>query len=88
MYGAITDKWVYACLLPQDVHAELKLRRGASQKMHQWLTDGGQELLDRQIDLVTNIAGSSTDARDFEARMMAVSEGRSGQTGFIFPRAA
>ena len=88
LYGAITDKWVYACLLPQDVHAELKLRRGASQKMHQWLTDGGQELLDRQIDLVTNIAGSSTDARDFEARMMAVSEGRPGQTGFIFPRAA
>ena len=88
LYGAITDKWVYACLLPQDVHAELKLRRGASQKMHQWLTDGGQELLDKQIDLVTTIANTSTDSRDFEARMMAVSVGRPGQTGFIFPRAA
>lgn len=88
LYGAITDRWIYACLLPQDVHTELRLRRGASQKMHQWLTDGGQELLDKQIDLVTTIANTSTDSRDFEARMMAVSVGRPGQTGFIFPHAA
>lgn len=88
LYGAITDRWVYACLLPQDVHAELRLRRGASQKMHQWLTTGGQDLLDKQIDLVTTIANTSTDSRDFEARMMAVLVGRPGQTAFIFPRAA
>lgn len=88
LYGHITDQWVYAALLPGDVHADLKARRGESTKMHQWLTAGGQELLDKQIDRVTDIANSSNGMRDFEARMMAVSVGRPGQTGFIFPRAA
>ena len=88
IYGHITDQWVYACILPSDVHAELKARRGKSQKMHQWLSAGGQELLDKQIALVQSIASTSADLRDFEARMMAVSAGRPGQTGFIFPRAA
>lgn len=86
LYGAMTDKWVYGGLLPGDVHAELKIRRGASQKMHQWLTDGGQELLDKQIDLVRCIANTSNDMRDFEARMMLLS-GRRGQLGFIYPTA-
>ncbi len=84
LYGAITDRWVYACLLPEDVHAELKARRSASQKMHQWLTDGGQEVLDKQIDLARSIANTSTDMRDFEARMMLVSN-RRGQLGFVYP---
>ena len=88
LYGHITDQWVYAALLPGDVHADLKARRGESTKMHQWLTAGGQELLDKQIDRVTDIANSSNGMRDFEVRMMAVSVGRPGQTGFIFPRAA
>ena len=87
VYGAITDKWVYGCLLPADVHAELKARRGASQKMHQWLTEGGQELLDRQIATVRDIASTSADLRDFEARMMVVSQ-RIGQLGFVYPKAA
>ena len=87
LYGAITDKWVYSCLLPDEVHGELKLRRHMSQKMHQWLTDGGQALLDRQIALVQGIASTSTDMRDFEARMMLVS-GRRGQMGFVYPKAA
>ena len=87
LYGAMTDKWVYGGLLPDDVHAELKIRRGASRKMHQWLTDGGQELLDKQIDLVRSIANTSADMRDFEARMMLLS-GRRGQLGFIYPKAA
>lgn len=86
-YGHITDRWVYGCLLPADVHAELKARRGASQKMHQWLTDGGQDLLDRQIATVRDIASTSADMRDFEARMMAVSR-RQGQLGFVYPVAA
>lgn len=87
LYGAITDKWVYCCLLPDEVHAELKQRRSASQKMHQWLTDGGQALLDKQIALVENIASTSVDMRDFEARMMLVS-GKRGQLGFVYPKAA
>lgn len=87
LYGAITDKWIYCCLLPDEVHAELKLRRSASQKMHQWLTDGGQALLDKQIALVESIASTSADMRDFEARMMLVS-GKRGQLGFVYPKAA
>lgn len=87
IYASITDRWVYGALLPADVHAELKARRGDSTKMHQWLTDGGRELLDRQIGTVRDMASSSADMRDFEARMMAVSK-RQGQLGFVFPKAA
>lgn len=86
-YGAITDKWVYACLLPDEVRAELKLRCNESQKMHQWLTEGGQDLLDKQIALVQSMANTSADMRDFEARMMLVS-GKRGQLGFVYPKAA
>ncbi len=86
-WASITDRWVYGCVLPADVHADLRARRGESEKMHQWLTDEGRALLDKQIALVTNIAASSVDFRDFEARMMAVSQ-QGGQLGFIFPKAA
>lgn len=87
LYGQITDRWVYGCLLPDDVHAELKTRKHESQKMHQWLTDGGQQLLDNQISQVIAIAKSSTDYKDFETRMMLLS-GKNGQLGFVYPRAA
>jgi hypothetical protein len=87
IYGRITDDWVYACILPDDVHAELKTRRSKSQKMHQWLTEGGREILDRQITRVTDAANSSTDLADFKARMAAFS-GRRVQLGFVFPKAA
>lgn len=87
LYGALTERWVYGCLLPKDVHKELKTRRHESEKMHQWLTAGGRELLDKQIALVASIASTSADLRDFEARMMMVSS-RGGQLGFIYPRAA
>lgn len=86
-YAQITDLWVYGCILPVGVHTELKVRRHQSEKMHQWLTHGGQDILDRQIALVTAIAASSADYADFKARMMAVS-GRGGQLGFVFPKAA
>lgn len=87
LYGQITDQWVYGCILPDDVHAELKARRDKSQKMHQWMTDGGKEILDRQIALVEAIAASSADYQDFKARMMSVSN-RGGQLGFVYPKAA
>lgn len=86
-WANITDQWVYGCILPDDVHAELKVRRQQSEKMHQWLTKGGQDVLDRQIALVTAIAASSADYQDFKARMMPVSN-RGGQLGFVYPRAA
>lgn len=47
----------------------------------------GQERLDKQIDLVQSIASTSTDARDFDARMMKLSTKR-GQLGFVYPKAA
>ncbi|GGE68369.1 hypothetical protein GGR41_000565 [Paenalcaligenes hominis] len=87
LYGQLTEKWVYGCLLPSDVHAELKERKHKSEKMHQWLTEGGQELLDKQIALVTNIANSSADLKDFEARMMLVSK-KGGQLSMVYPKAA
>lgn len=87
LYGQITDQWVYGCILPDDVHAELKARRDKSKKMHQWMTDGGKDILDRQIALVTAIAASSADYQDFKARMMSVSN-RGGQLGFVYPKAA
>lgn len=74
-------------LLPSEVHVELKERKHKSEKMHQWLTEGGQELLDKQIALVTNIANSSADLKDFEARMMLVSQ-KGGQLSIVYPKAA
>src|SRR5690625_3844598 len=87
LYGQLTDKWVYGCLLPNDVYAELKERKHKSEKIHQWLTEGGQKLLDKQIALVTSIAKSSADLKDFEARMMLVSK-KGGQLGLVYPSAA
>lgn len=87
IYGRITDRWVYGCILPSEVYDELKDRRRDSSKMHQWLTSGGRDILDKQIALVTNIASSSADMADFEARMMMVSA-RGGQLGFVYGAAA
>lgn len=87
LYGQITDKWVYSCLLPDEVHVDLKARKSKSIKMHQWLTDGGQKLLDKQISQVTAIAASSADYQDFQARMMALSNKR-GQLSFVYPKVA
>lgn len=87
LYGQITDRWVYGAILPADVHTELKARRSESEKMHQWLTDGGQERLDRQITLVTMMANSSADLKDFEARCMQTF-GTPGQLLLIYPKAA
>ncbi|MFI8608489.1 P63C domain-containing protein [Pseudomonas sp. NPDC077649] len=84
IFGQITDRWVYAAILPKEVHRELKARRGDSEKMHQWLTDGGRERLDQQIAMVTVIAKSSSDRKDFEARCMQTF-GMPGQLRIIYP---
>ena len=84
IFGQITDRWVYAAILPKEVHRELKARRGESEKMHQWLTDGGRRLLDQQIKDVTVIAKSSSDRKDFEARCMQAF-GIPGQLRIIYP---
>lgn len=87
LYGHITDKWVYGAILPCDVHAELKARKHQSEKMHQWLTDGGQQRLDQHVTLITLLAQSSVDLKDFEARCMQ-SFGMPGQLRIVFPVAA
>nr|MBG4878276.1 Rha family transcriptional regulator [Pseudomonas aeruginosa] len=87
IFGQITDRWVYAAILPKEVHAELKARRSESERMHQWLTDGGRNRLDQQIRMVTLIADSSVDRKDFEARCMQAF-GLPGQLRLIYPQAA
>lgn len=87
IFGQITDRWVYAAILPKEVHAELKMRRAESERMHQWLTDGGRDRLDQQILMVTLIADSSVDRKDFEARCMQAF-GLPGQLRLIYPQAA
>ncbi|HFH4679691.1 TPA: P63C domain-containing protein, partial [Pseudomonas aeruginosa] len=87
IFGQITDRWVYAAILPKEVHAELKARRSESERMHQWLTDGGRDRLDQQIRMVTLIADSSVDRKDFEARCMQAF-GLPGQLRLIYPQAA
>lgn len=84
IFGQITDRWVYGAILPKEVHRELKVRRVESGKMHQWLTDGGRERLDQQIVIVTLIAETSADRKDFEARCMS-RFGIPGQLRFIYP---
>lgn len=87
IFAQITDKWVYKALLPQEVYTELKERKDRSEKMHQWLTSGGQAKLDQHIQIVTLMAHSSSDLRDFEARCMQAF-GIPGQLRLIYPIAA
>lgn len=84
IFGQITDRWVYGAILPKEVHRELKARRGESERMHQWLTDGGRGRLDQQIAMVTVLARSSSDRKDFEARCMQTF-GIPGQLRIIYP---
>lgn len=87
IFGQITDKWIYKVLLPQEVHSELKDRKDKSEKMHQWLTTGGQSRLDQHIQIITLMAQSSSDLRDFEARCIQAF-GIPGQLKLIYPIAA
>lgn len=87
IFGQITDKWVYKVVLPQEVYNELKERKDKSEKMHQWLTTGGQSRLGQHIQMVTLMAQSSSDLKDFEARCIQAF-GIPGQLKLIYPIAA
>lgn len=87
IFGQITDQWVYSVIMPAEVVREMRLRRDQSQKLHQWLNDGGLSLLDRQIDRVTSIAMSSVDYADFRARCTQAF-GLPGQLRLVYPSAA
>lgn len=87
LYGKLTRKWVYQVIMPREVLAAMDDRRTDGDKLHQWLTDGGAKLLDQQISLVTLIAETSCDLKDFEARCMQ-RFGVPGQLRLVYPAAA
>lgn len=87
IFGRITEQWVYSVIMPGEVVREMRVRRDQSQKLHQWLNDGGLSLLDRQIDRVTSIAMSSVDYADFRSRCTQAF-GLPGQLRLVYPSAA
>lgn len=84
LFGQITCNWVYAVIMPKDVLAEMKSRCANSDKLHQWLTDGGAKLLDRQIEAVETVASSSLDYPDFVSRCTQVFRAK-GQLRIVYP---
>lgn len=82
--GKITLQWVYEPVFPSEILVEIKERQG-SEKMHQWLQDGGLTLLEKQRDAVMMIARSSADYRDFENRC-AVAFFKRGQMPILYPK--
>lgn len=87
VFGRLTRQWVYGVIMPREVLAELDARRTDSEKLHQWLTDGGAKVLDAQVAKVTTIANTSTDLRDFEGRCQRAF-GVPGQMHLVYPAAA
>lgn len=68
VFARITSKWVYKSLMPAEVFAELRARRQAGTKLHQWLTDGSKDAVLDRIEAITMLADTSTNLLDFEAR--------------------
>ncbi|WLQ14309.1 P63C domain-containing protein [Hahella aquimaris] len=69
--GQITARWVYGPTLPVELVEEIRLRKGLSQKHHQWLSEHGLARLETQIHAVTAIARSSASYCDFRGRCEA-----------------
>lgn len=86
VWGQITRRWVYAAIMPPDVLAELDARRQDGEKLHQWLTDGGAEAIERQVQAVTMLANSSADYSDFKSRCQQLYG--TGQLRLVYPSAA
>ncbi|MFW1734224.1 MULTISPECIES: KilA-N domain-containing protein [unclassified Acinetobacter] len=68
IFGDITNKWIYRIIMPKEVVTELRANKRDGEKMHQWLTNGGEHMLSKQINAVEVIANSSIDYQDFTAR--------------------
>lgn len=81
--GQITLRWVYEPVFPAEILIEIKDRQ-KSEKLHQWLQDGGIQLLEKQRDAVMMIARSSLDYADFRARC-SIAFYRRGQMSILFP---
>lgn len=82
--GRITLEWVYEPVFPPEILTEIKDRQD-SEKMHQWLQDGGLTLLEKQKDAVMMIARSSFDYKDFYNRC-ATAFFKRGQMPILYPR--
>lgn len=87
VFARITSKWVYKSLMPAEVFAELRARRQAGTKLHQWLTDGGKDAVLDRIEAITMLADTSTNLPDFEARCQ-IAFGTPGQLRIVYPFAA
>lgn len=82
--GKITMDWIYEVIFPQEIIAEIKTRR-KSEKLHQWLEDGGLNLLEKQRDAVMMVARVSTDYKDFDARCSVAFFKKNQQVKMTFP---
>lgn len=72
LFGQITARWVYAVALPEFVYQAAKAAAGESgEKIHQHLKPDALQKVEQQLIAVTNIASSSIDQKDFEARCMS-----------------
>ncbi len=82
--GQITLRWVYEVILPPEIIAEAK-SRCRSEKIHQWLKDGGIKLLEKQRDAVEMMARGSVDYKDFDTRCSLAFYKQNQQMGMLFP---
>lgn len=86
IFGDLTNKWVYGVIMPKDVLIELRANKRDGEKMHQWLTNGGEKLLADQINKVEAIANSSNDYADFISRCFQAFSAAKGQLRLILPQ--
>ncbi|MCU4389898.1 KilA-N domain-containing protein [Acinetobacter courvalinii] len=86
IFGELTNKWVYGVIMPKDVLIELRANKREGEKMHQWLTNGGEKLLTDQINKVEAIANSSNDYADFIGRCFQAFSAAKGQLRLIYPK--
>ncbi|MEB7642067.1 P63C domain-containing protein [Acinetobacter pittii] len=86
IFGELTNKWIYGVILPEEVLSELRANKRDGEKMHQWLTSGGEKLLSDQINKVEAIANSSTDYPDFISRCLLAFSKVKGQLKLVMPQ--
>ncbi|OTG85819.1 hypothetical protein B9T31_09490 [Acinetobacter sp. ANC 4558] len=85
IFGDITNKWVYRIIMPKEVLLEVRENKRDGEKMHQWLTNGGEQMLSKQINSIEVIANSSTDYQDFITRCYQAFPQAKGQLRLVMP---
>ncbi|HGN1987836.1 TPA: KilA-N domain-containing protein [Proteus mirabilis] len=84
LFAGITAKWVYGVALPDYVYESVKENKGDREKIHQYLKGDALRAVEQQMVAVTNIANSSVDYKDFDARCMAAFDVK-GQMQLLYP---